>query len=152
MQRKTVAPMTVLYAAQELTIPEVGRYAERYGPEIMAEAGKFGLQVAGPWVFVSYQLPQNGQERYRTEFCLPVTNADAYSGGRFAIKSLDSFSCASAEYRGELHQLFANGYQPLVREIAAANLRFTGESREVYHAWHGPDSPGNRIEIQFGVL
>lgn len=152
MQRKTVAPMTVLYAAQELTIPEVGRYAAQYGPEIMAEVEKFGLQVAGPWVFVSYQLPQNGQDRYRTEFCLPVANADAYSGGRFGVKSLGSFSCASAEYRGELGQLFTNGYQPLVREIAAAHLHLTGESREVYHAWHAPDSPQNLIEIQFGVL
>ena len=152
MQRKIVEPMTVLCAAQELTIPEVSIYGEKYGAEIMEEVEKYGLRAVGPWVFISYNLPKNGKERYKTEFCLPIGNGEIYAGDRFSIKSLSSFPCAYAEYNGKLRQLFTKGYQPLVREIVTARMDFTGESREVYHTWAGPNSPENRIEIQFGVV
>lgn len=151
MDRKTVEPMTVLYATQELTIPEVGRYAEKYLPEILAQAKQSDLKVVGPWVFISYQLPKNGKDRYRVEFCLPIAPADNPVAGAFPIKSLGQFSCAFVPYHGGLRQLFSQGYQPLVRDMVAAKMAFTGESREVYHAWNGPNSPDNRVEIQFGV-
>ena len=151
MQRKNAAPMTVLYARQELTIPEVGIYAQQYGAQMMAEVEQYGLQVVGPWVFMSYNLPKNAKQRYTAEFCLPIDSGETYVDGRFAVKALGSFPCAYAEYRGKRRQLFTQGYQPLVREIVAANLPFTGESREIYHSWIGPNSSDNRIEIQFGV-
>ena len=151
METKIVEPMTVLYAEQELTIPEVGVYGEKYGAEFRQEVEECGLRVVGPWVFISYKLPKNGKDRYRAEFCLPIADGNAYVGRKFSVKSLSRFSCAFVEYNGKLRQLFTKGYQPLVREIIAAEMRFTGESREVYHAWFGPNSPENRIEIQFGV-
>jgi effector-binding domain-containing protein len=43
------------------------------------------------------------------------------------------------------------GYQPLIEEINAVNLECSGESREVYHTWEGPDSENNVVEIQFGL-
>ena len=151
MQRKDAAPMTVLCARQELTIPEVGLYAEQYGAQMLAEVEQHGLPVVGPWVFIAYHLPKNAKQRYTTEFCLPIGRAETYRGDRFAVKALVSFPCAYAEYRGKRRQLFTQGYQPLVRDIVAAKLSFTGESREVYHRWVGPNSPDNHIEIQFGV-
>lgn len=151
MDKKIVEPITVLYAEQELSIPEVSVYGEKFCAEIMQEVEKYGLRVAGPWVFISYNLPKNGKDRYRAEFCLPIANGDDYAGGLFPIKSLSRFSCAFVEYNGKQRQLFTKGYQPLVREIVTAKMNFTGESREVYHAWIGPNSPENRIEIQFGV-
>lgn len=151
MQNKIVAPMTVLYAVQELTIPEVSIYADKYGTEIMAEVEKYGLRIAGPWVFIAHHLPKNGKTRYKAEFCLPIEKGETYAGDRFPVKTLNRFPCACAEYHGKLRSLFTQGYQPLVREMVAEKMNFTGESREVYHAWHGPNSPENRIEIQFGI-
>lgn len=151
MHRKIVEPMIVMYVTQELTIPEVGAYGEKYGSEIMAEVERHGLRVAGPWVFISYNLPRNGKDRYVVDYCLPILNSDEYSGNMFSIRLLSSFSCAYLEYRGKLKQLFTKGYQPLVQEIVAAGAKFTGESREVYHSWAGPNSVENRIELQFGV-
>lgn len=151
MNRKDAAPMTVLYARQELTIPQVGMYAERYGTQMMEDVEQYGLQVVGPWMFIAYDLPTDGQQRFTSEFCLPIGNAETYAGDRFAVKALGSFPCACAEYSGKLDQLFAEGYQPLIREIVAAGLQFTGESREIYHRWAGANAPENRIEIQFGV-
>lgn len=151
MERKIVEPMTVIYVAQEVAIPEVRQAAETWCAQIAREVGKHGLHVSGPWVFVSYGLPKNGKDRYRVEFCLPVSNGDTYAGGTFAVKTLARFACACAGYQGRMRHLFTRGYQPLVAEMVLAKLGFTGESREVYYAWHGPDSEDNRMEIQFGT-
>ncbi|MCS6192938.1 hypothetical protein [Shewanella baltica] len=152
MDRMIIEPITVLYAEQELSIAEVGAYGEKYGVEIMEEVEKYGLRVVGPWIYISYNLPKNGKDRYKVEFCLPIANGEAYAEGKFAIKTLNRFPCAFVEYKGKLRHLFTKGYQPLVREIVAMNLAFTGESREVYHAWTGPNTLDNRIEIQFGIV
>jgi hypothetical protein len=152
MQRKTVEPMQVIYATQQLTIPEVGSYAKLYCAKIIEETEEYGLRIVGPWVFVACDLPRNGRQRYKVDFCLPIENGEAYTGNNFAVKNLEPLVCAFTEYRGKLRQLFSKGYQPLVREIVAAKMKFTGESREVYHVWVDSASPDNRIEIQFGVV
>lgn len=151
MQRRIVEPMTVLFIRQELTIPEVGSYGEKFGAAIMAEVKQHNLQVIGPWLYISYNLPKNGKDRYVVDFCLPVQDASNYSGRQVAVKTLDSFSCACTTYTGKLRQLFTKGYQPLVQEIIAAGDQFSGESREVYHSWSGSNSADNCIELQFGV-
>ena len=66
-------------------------------------------------------------------------------------EALPALSCMRTVYRGPLAELFTHGYQPLLQAIAEAGLRTSGESREVYHAWLGPDSPDNRIELQIGL-
>ena len=86
MERKITEPMTVLYAEQELTIPEVGIYGEKYRAEFTQEVEKYGLRVVGPWIFISYNLPKNGRDRYRAEFCLPLGNGEAHAGGKYPIK------------------------------------------------------------------
>ncbi|GGY19867.1 hypothetical protein GCM10011289_24160 [Paludibacterium paludis] len=151
MHQKVVEPLTVLYAAQELTIPEIGSHAEKLCAALLAEAQKQRLSIAGPWVFVYHKLPANGTDRCLAEFCLPVDGPETGSDSAFAVKTLNRFACAASEYRGSLAGLFEHGYQPLVNDITGAGLRVTGESREIYHAWAAPDSPDNRVELQFGV-
>ena len=41
MERKIVEPMTVLYAEQELTIPEVAIYGQQYRAEFTQEVEKY---------------------------------------------------------------------------------------------------------------
>lgn len=142
--------MTVLYASQELTIPEIGMFGAKYGCAIHGEVDTYGLEVTGPWMFIGYNLPKNKTDRFVVDFCLPVRETGDYAG-KFAIKSTGTFSCASSLYQGKLQHLFTRGYGPLVAEITASGARFTGESREIYHSWIGPESPENRIELQFGI-
>ena len=37
------------------------------------------------------------------------------------------------------------------RVVAAAGWTPDAQTREVYHVWHGPDSPDDRIELQIGL-
>ncbi|AJQ97087.1 hypothetical protein [Gynuella sunshinyii] len=67
------------------------------------------------------------------------------------FEKLAGFHCASTTFQGRLAGIFADGYQPLIEQIRSAGHIFTGESREIYHEWFGPDSEDNVIEIQFGI-
>jgi effector-binding domain-containing protein len=48
--------------------------------------------------------------------------------------------------------MFQEGYGPLLGEIEVSGLGVSGESREIYHVWMGPEDPGNEVEIQFGLV
>ncbi|TDR80677.1 GyrI-like domain-containing protein [Paludibacterium purpuratum] len=150
MQNKVVDKQPVLFRSQRLTIPEIGLYAEKHCADIQDEATRRGLEIEGPWTFVSYSLPDNPSDAFQLDFCLPIVLADAVDDSVPSIKVLPAFPCASYSYQGPLAGIFPQGYAPLLHDIGQAKLALTGESREVYLQWDGPDSSENRIEIQFG--
>ncbi|WP_156485899.1 hypothetical protein [Crenobacter luteus] len=152
MQHKTVASQLVLFRRECLTIPQVAGFADRHCAAIRDEAARCGLAVAGPWIFVSHGLPDNPDQQYWVDFCLPVAPPlDASLADGAALKELEAFSCISETYKGKLADLFAAGYAPLLREAARAGEQLSGQSREVYWRWLGADSPDNCVEIQFGL-
>lgn len=147
---KTTAPMTVLSAERMITIPEVAAVSAELCPVIMQDAERHGLTITGPWIFVSYGFPKDAQTTFKIEFCLPVTIQDSYRGD-FVLKTLEPILCAAGQHKGPLRTLFSDGYGKLLQATTAAGHRFSGESREIYHRWQGPDAADNRIEIQFGL-
>ncbi|KOF53631.1 MULTISPECIES: GyrI-like domain-containing protein [unclassified Achromobacter] len=143
MELKTVEPLAVLRDRRRVTLAQVGALAAGIYPELERQAAAGGLRVEGPPVFAAHGLPQDAQTPFELDYCLPVAGA--------APHTLPRLRCASLLYQGPLDRLFSQGYQPLLRAIAEAGLTPTAESREVYHAWAGPQSAANRIEIQIGV-
>ena len=150
MEIKTEKSRWIIKTSHELRIPEVAEYSRRYCAEIQTEILNQKLESSGPWIFISYNLPKNGTDLYRIEFCMQINNPETYKGN-FEISLLHDFKCASAIYIGNLRGLFSEGYKPLLEKIAEEELIFTGESREVYHRWDDPKSAENNIEIQFGI-
>jgi len=148
---KTTDRMTVLSAERTITIPEIATVSAELCPAMMKDAERHGLAVNGPWTFVSHDLPRDGHTAFRIEFCLPVDTNASYQGG-FALKSLEPIRCASRQHKGMLRNLFSDGYEPLLQAINTAGHTLSGESREIYHRWQGPDAADNQIEIQFGLL
>lgn len=142
MEIKDVAPLSVVRQHRRLTLPEVGPAAAAAAAAVTAAAEAAGLSAAGPWIFAAHGLPRDKVTSFDLDYCLPVT------GGTDRLPALH---CAAQVYEGPLSGLFSDGYAPLLAAIAAAGLRPTGESREVYHRWEGPDSAANRVEIQIAV-
>lgn len=142
--------MWVLSAARRIRIRDVAGVSAELSPVMMAEVEESGLAVAGPWVFIANNLPRDGKTLFDWRICLPVERPAAYSG-RFELTHLEPIIVASALHRGSLRTLFSKGYGPLVSEIERSRHLFSGESREIYHDWRGPDSPYHLIEIQFGL-
>lgn len=142
MEIKDVPPLSVVRQHRRLTLPEVGTASVEASAAVTAAAEAAGLSAAGPWIFAAHGLPHDRETVFDLDYCLPVT------GGTDRLPALH---CAAQVYEGPLKGLFSDGYAPLLAAIAAAGLRPTGESREVYHCWEGPDSPANRVEIQIAV-
>jgi hypothetical protein len=143
MQLHTTLPTAVLRRTYRLCLETVGMHAEQAYAELRAEAHSRGLTVNGSPIFAAQGLPQDAHTLFDLDFCLPATGGD--------LPLLPGLRCVRRIYEGPLAGLFTGGYQPLLQAIAQAGLRTSGESREVYHAWHGPESPDNRIEIQIGI-
>ena len=150
MEIKKTGLLTVLSAERTVTIPEVGAVSAELCPALMEDAERHGLMVSGPWTFVSHNLPRDGHTAFRIEFCLPVSASDSYRGS-YTLKTLEPILCTSRFHQGPLAQLFSDSYEPLLQAVNAAGHVLSGESREVYHRWQGPDAADNQIEVQFGL-
>lgn len=142
MQIYSLAPITVLQRRERLSIAQIAAQAGPACTALRAEAEARDLVVNGPMIFQAWQMPQDAHGEFELNFCLPVAGGD---------QQLPALQCASTIHEGPLDELFSRGYRPLLEAIAAAGLRPTGESREVYHRWNGPEATDNRIEIQIGV-
>lgn len=149
---KDVPAQTVLREDRTLTIATVGATAAEVLPRLAAEAEARGLAVTGPTVFAAHGLPQDATTPFAMSLCLPVgacEGTDKGDGG--GPGTLPALHAACAVYEGPLAGVFSDGYRPLLAAMADAGFRPTGESREVYLAWEGPEAAGNRIEIQFAI-
>ncbi|KDM89787.1 hypothetical protein [Photobacterium galatheae] len=152
MQIKETHIGQVLSVRRRLMISEVGPASVDSCRIIQDIIDKSNLHVTGPWHFVADNLPQDNHTEFEIEFCLPVAGeCDEFLNDDVQARELTRFQCASAVYEGPLEHLFEKGYQPLVKAIRDQEHSLTGESREVYHTWCGPDSDKNVVEIQFGV-
>lgn len=140
----------VLSLGRRLSIPEIGAAAAECVAAIENEMAARGLAPAGPWIFISESLPRDRESRFPWRACRPVAKPASYDGGLDLIH-LAPIRAATAVYEGPLADLFTNGYAPLLAAVETSGHAVSGESREIYHAWHGPDAPDNRIEIQFGL-
>ncbi|MGL6316463.1 hypothetical protein [Vibrio sp. WXL103] len=153
MELKNTDVGSVLRIRRNVTIPEVGPQSVECCGKIYQKAEEIGLSVNGPWHFVSNGLPRDTETSFTVDFCLPVSGvSQLVDGDDIKLVTLDEFYCASRTFEGGLHQLFELGYQPLLAEINAVNGKYTGESREIYHQWVGPESDDNVVEIQFGLV
>lgn len=150
MELKTTDHRTMLSVERTITIPEIAGVSAELCPALAEDAERHGLTINGPWTFVAHNRPGDGRTAFRIEICLPVSAGGPYRG-KYTLKSLEPILCASCHYKGALRSLFSDGYDPLLRAITIAGHGLSGESREVYHRWRGPDAADNWIEIQIGL-
>lgn len=143
MEIHVTGTMTVLSRTRRLNVSQISQEAALVYGELHAEADARGFAVNGPAVFVARSMPQDAHTLFEIDFCLPVAGED--------LHTLPPLRCARLIYEGPLDNLFVQGYQPLLQSMADKGLTPSGESREVYHAWYGPESNDNRIEVQIGV-
>jgi hypothetical protein len=143
MELHTTPVIPVLRRRLTLRLPQVAQMAGPCCAELEALARAQGRTVQGPPIFAAHGLPQDGHTPFDLDICLPVSGPGA--------EELPALSCMRTVYCGPLEGLFTQGYQALLDAIAAAGRTPSGQTREVYHAWHGPDSPDNRIELQIGL-
>jgi hypothetical protein len=137
-------PIPVILQSLRLALPDVAERAGEVCDALRRQAEQAGQDVTGPPIFAARNLPRDAVTLFELEICLPVADA----GSRTVLPPM---RCLRGTFHGKLDDLFPCGYQPLLDAVAAAGLRPSGESREIYHRWDGAGSLHNRIEIQIGV-
>jgi effector-binding domain-containing protein len=75
---------------------------------------------------------------------------DAKPTDDLKVRKLSRFKCATMLYTGSLQNL-SKVYEKLVPAALAAGHKLTGESREFYLYWEGPDSKNNVVQVQVGI-
>ncbi len=127
--------------------PSEGRCSRRC-PEIDAEIARSAMTASEPWIFVSHNLPKDGK-RYSIGGVTANHCAQAYDGP-FELQRLELIMAATTIHQGWLRTLFTQGYASLIKGIEESRYKFSGESRELYHGYEGPNA-GYQKEIQFGL-
>ena len=72
------------------------------------------------------------------------------AGGDLKARKLEPLRCASIVFVGTVDDI-PKSYEQLFKDVSAAGLTPTGENREVYAYWEGPESVNNVVVIQIGV-
>lgn len=133
----------VLQRMVRTTIPQIGEQATKAYESMHAEAQERQLVINGAPIFVAQSMPQDAHTDFELTLCLPVEGKD--------LPTLPGLRCACFMFEGPLDKFFTHGYQTLLHDMRNAGISPSNQSREIYHAWYGPDSDKNRIEIQIGV-
>lgn len=151
MDIKETPDLWVLCEKKKLRVPGIKRAAAEYAIKIEAEIKSSGLEIDGPWLFISLNLPKNGKTFFDWKICRPVKKPEHYKG-ELELAHLEPIMVASKVHQGPLRTLFTKGYAPLAAELDVSRYVYSGESREIYHGWNGPGATCHNIEIQFGLL
>jgi effector-binding domain-containing protein len=113
-----------------------------------ANENKEGLH--GPLMHFYYGAPHTSPAKtfkMETGFFVP----DGAKGvGDFKVRELPAYKCATMLYTGPGLRI-GEAWQKIYRTLGDKGLTPTGEERELYLYWEGPDSPNNIVQVQIGV-
>ncbi len=151
MQLVTIPEQRVLSVSRSLTLLQGGAFVVRAIDELEARADLHQIAFAGPWTFVSHNLPQDTTTEFTLMVCRPVAEASP-AGDRIGVVTLPALTAVTREYEGPLSGIYAGGYAPLLEAVLVAGIPPTGEIREVHHVRDTPESPINQVEIQIGLV
>jgi len=149
MHVQTLPETTYLYGSAKTTLAELSKAVNTIMPALMEglAGGKF-IQK-GPAVFVYQGVMGDQQAPFDLEVGFPVPDgAKGFDG--FKTRKLKAFRCATILVTGSTAH-FGEAYQKLFAGIGQAGHRPTGETREAYLYWEGPESPNNVTQIQAGI-
>ncbi len=151
MEIKETQDLWVLRERSRLRIPDVKKSAAKYAVTIEEQIMQAGLEIDGPYLFISHNLPKDSKTFFAWEICRPVKKTERYEG-KIELAHLEPIMVASKVHQGSLRTLFTKGYASLIAELDMSRYIYSGESREIYHDWKGPGASYHNIEIQFGLV
>lgn len=147
MITRTTPRMDIVRQHCRLSISDIAAEAAARSSSIEEKIAASGLEPSGPWIFVSHNLPQDAETLFDWEIWRPVAGLPNEATA-MEVEHIPSARVASRLFRGILAEIFTCGYLPLLTEIAGEGLALSGESREIYHQWSGPEEQAE-VEIQF---
>lgn len=149
MQVQTLPAQAFLYARTRTTYSDIQRPVEQIMAELGQAAADGRFQPAGPATFIYFGAKQELSKAFDLEIGFPVP-AGTRPFGRFKVRPLPAFRCASVSYTGPVTTI-DKAYDRLIPAIQQAGLITTDETRELYLNWEGPDSPNDQVLVAIGL-
>lgn len=123
----------------------VGDVPER----LYAEAGRLGLTIAGPMVFLYDDVTGDKAKEFGLLLALPITAEGAVPAG-FVYRHIEPFSCASYTHTGPWEDLEAV-YNAIFPAFHAQGHTYNKQVREVYAVVDFENTNNHVTEIQVGI-
>lgn len=139
--------VTVYYQTVKTKLPDMSK---DFTPvmEAFDKATKAGeVRPSGPVLFLYHNA--SFDKAFDLDVCFTAP-PDAKAAGAFQVKTLPKFRCGSVVYVGPVRSV-GKAYESLFKQINAAGMQATGQTREVYLFWDGPDSANNVTYVQAGI-
>jgi effector-binding domain-containing protein len=150
MHVQTLPSIHYFFASEQTTIAQVARVAPRILTELARAHREGKIRRLGPELFVFHGIdPADLSKPFTLDIGVPVEEGTP-TFGDFHVRRTEVFHCATVLYTGPIAEI-GNAYEKLGPAIRAAGLAPTGQSREAYLYWEGPDSANNVVQIQMEI-
>lgn len=111
---------------------------------------RLGGQIVGPMIFNYIDMTGSPDEAFTLEIGFPVQQGFQPEGAEIRVRTLGAMKCFSVNFEGSMKSI-DKAYDKLIPVIQARKLKQTGEIRETYYKWDGPDAITNQILVAVGV-
>jgi effector-binding domain-containing protein len=139
---------TFVYADGDTMFPNLKQTIDRL-MDIVQPLRNDRNKVAGEYIFVYFNATMEPDKPFKLHVGFPVKPGVAAPAGA-KVRKLESIKAATVVYSGDLSHI-PEAFGELFTQISAAGLQPTGECRENYIYWEGPESTNNVIIIQAAV-
>src|SRR5262245_60746539 len=137
-----------VYAEAETTFPNLKQTIDTLMPKVDGLHSDRS-KTTGEYVFVYFNASMDPDKPFKLHIGFSVKPGVAPPAGA-KVRKLESIKAATVVYSGDLAHI-PDAFGELFTQISAAGLQPTGECRENYIYWEGPDSTNNIIIIQAAV-
>ncbi len=145
------SPEKLLFCAKkEIVIAEIGKFAAETMPELVKKAVDLKLGQNGPLILSIIGFKGDPEQPFKVEAGFPAYRQDDDYRGDFYFRTAPKFKCVSVIYQGPISGTAA-AWKKLVSDALTDGRAPSGESREIYLDWQGPDSPNTIVELQLGL-
>ncbi len=149
MEKKKVAPMTVIKYSMETKIDTFIKDIGEIPRELEAKIIELGLEVTGPHTWIYWGCDGADEKPFILDIAIPVKEMKDNSD-KFKYEQLPEFNCVVTYHKGPWSEL-AKTYEKFVPEILKSGNQMSGETREIYHLADFNNPLNCVTEIQIGI-
>jgi len=149
LTERRVPPLMFVHSTHTTTLEQIGEVADATIPKLLDAIKAVDKKPDGPVMFVYHGITEDPEEAFKLEIGYPM-DRQANAIGDFPVRVLEPMKALTVRIKGPIDHI-SHAWTAVHEAAAAQKLEPTGESREIYHVWDGPQGSTNITEVQLGV-
>jgi hypothetical protein len=143
----TFPSVQYISGSAQTTFDKMMEVIGKYMPMLTKGADEGTIRPMGCGMFVYKGMTEDMSKPFTLEIGWIVSDKTK-DQGELKVRKTEPFKCATILYTGPVATI-GKAYEKLMPAVDPAKR--TGESRELYLYWEGPESTNNIVQIQIGV-